>query len=252
MTLSLQGVSKLVRSKSGWRSTSKPVLKNVTFTLTPGETTCLIGENGAGKTTIVRILAGFWRPDEGKVICNGQTMTGNPDLWRGSLAVVSSFADLYPQWSVRDNIQHYLSLRYATRKLSAAHWEWPNHLIDLLKIREFMDWPAKQLSTGQRQRASIARGLATQPVVAVLDEPTNGIDITGRILIHRVLAELRRQNVTTLLVSHYADEIANADRVLLLGQGQIRFDGSVGDFRGGYTEEEALLRAISGTAEVCS
>jgi molybdate transport system ATP-binding protein len=204
----------------------------------PGELVALVGPSGSGKTTLLRIIAGLLRPAEGRVSCNGQLWLDTeqkvdwPPFRRSVGYVFQSYA-LFPHLSALDNVKAALGhLPAAQRAARAAQLLARLHLAGLEAHR-----PA-QLSGGQQQRVAVARALARDPAVLLLDEPFSAVDQVTRGKLQRELARLRVSlNIPVLMVTHDLDEARMlADRIVILHHGNTLQAG---------TPEEVLTRPRS-------
>ncbi|MCG8324991.1 MAG: ABC transporter ATP-binding protein, partial [Thiotrichales bacterium] len=197
------------------------VLRGPTFSIRQGEIACLLGPSGTGKTTLLRVIAGFERPQSGEVringvICNDQH-SQLPVEERGIGMVFQDFA-LFPHLSVEDNILFGLQAK------SPAHRQQRlRQLCDLLRIADLLDKFPHQLSGGQQQRVAIARALAPGPRVMLLDEPFSNIDIELRgELAREIRTTLKEQGVTAIIVSHnQLESFAVADRIGVINEGRL-------------------------------
>ncbi|GAA3728640.1 ABC transporter ATP-binding protein [Plantactinospora mayteni] len=213
---------------------ARPVLDGLTLTLRPGETVAVVGANGVGKSTFVKLLGGLYRPDSGRITVDGVDL-GTLDLpaWRRRLAVLLQDFVHYPA-SLRDNVtfaapelsgddavREALDRAGGTRMLA----DLPGGL-DTLLWREGAE--GTDLSGGQWQRVALARVLfavAAGRQVLVLDEPTAHLDVRAEAEFHeRVVSRVR--NVSTLLISHRLSTVRPADRIVLLRNGRVAEDGS--------------------------
>lgn len=198
----------------------QPVLKDFTLTVKPGETIALVGESGAGKSTILNMVIGFHKPDSGTVFLDGVDMsTVNLRSYRKHLAVVPQHSILF-SGTIRDNITYGLSSvtdEMLWDAICAANLEeFVQSLPEGLdtKVGEHGD----KLSGGQRQRISIARALIRNPEVIVLDEATSALDSVSEREIQKALENLK-QGRTTFIVAHRLSTIRNADKIALVGDG---------------------------------
>ena len=189
-----------------------------------GEFVAVMGPSGCGKTTALRILAGFERPDAGEVRLNGERINDLPP-WRRNMPMVWQSLALFPFLTTAENVEFGLRMRgmpAALRREKAARW------LEKLAIAEFADRPVSQLSGGQRQRVALARTLATEPDVLLLDEPLSALDANMVVHMQGVLSRLQRETgVTFLYVTHSRSEaFAMADRVAVMGGGRVRQAGT--------------------------
>ena len=148
----------------------------LSFTVRHGEVYGLLGPNGAGKTTTLRMVLGLLRPDSGYAEIDGFRSSTHDFAVRSRIGFVTCNDGLYNWLTVREILSFYADLYGMPARAAADRIE---HLADLLKLGDFLDRRAATLSTGQRQRAILARGMVHDPPVMLLDEPTRGLDILG-------------------------------------------------------------------------
>ncbi len=205
------------------RRGARDVLRGVTFHVDAGETLALVGRSGVGKSTALKLINRMLEPTDGRVLVDGRdTRTWDPTTLRRRTGYVLQEVGLFPHMSVRRNVGLVPSLSGWTSDRIAARTD---ELLELVGLppREFADrWP-DQLSGGQRQRVGVARALAADPPVLLMDEPFGALDVVTRAELH---AEFRRvqQTVhkTVVLVTHDMREaFALADRIGVLDDGEL-------------------------------
>lgn len=196
-----------------YRQNGQPlkVLDDVSLTIDSGEFVALLGPTGCGKSTIVSLIAGLERPDEGRVLVDGKPVTG-PGPRR---AVVFQDAALFPWLTVRGNVE--FGLRMA-RVPKAERRTQAKAYIKLVHLSKFSEAYPHQLSGGMRQRVAIARGLAMQPDVLLMDEPFGALDAQTRAVLQQELLDIwQRTRQSILFVTHNVREATGlADRVYLI------------------------------------
>lgn len=199
----------------------RPALEGVDLGAEPGEVLAVVGESGSGKTTLLRLVAGLEVPDSGEVRIGRRTVAG-PGSWiqpekRGVGMVFQDFA-LFPHMTVRENVAY--GLRSVAPKERRERVE---AMLDRVGLDGLGDRYPHQLSGGQRQRVAVARALAPEPGLLLLDEPFSNLDAPLKAeLRNRIAALLARARVTTILVVHEADDIFHlADRVAVLRKGRL-------------------------------
>lgn len=209
----------------------KPLIAvdGVSFQVREGEVYGLLGPNGAGKTTSLRMVMGLLEPDDGYVEIGGLRSDRNASLIRKQLGLISTNDGVYPWLSVREMLMYFADL-YAVEVPLAQ--ERLKDLSQLLGIGEFLDQRCSTLSTGQKQRVTLARGLMHDPPVMLLDEPTRGLDVVGSQTVFEFIDLLRKRGKSVLLSTHRLDEAERVcDRFGLLHHGTIRYEGTLGDLR---------------------
>jgi branched-chain amino acid transport system ATP-binding protein len=199
--------------------------RGISFDVAPGELVGVIGPNGAGKSTLFEIITGFYRPDEGEVRLDGARLTGlSPDVVcrRG---VARTFQKLRPfqGLSVLDNVM----VGALTRTKDVRHArERARELVGKVGLAEKVEAHARTLSTGQRKRLELARALATEPRVLLLDEVTGGVDQRTIPELVRLVRDLHANGLTLLVIEHNMRVItAVAQRIVALHLGEVIADG---------------------------
>ena len=200
--------------------------RNVSFEVAPGELIGIIGPNGSGKSTLFEIISGFYHPDEGEVRLDGARLTGLPPDRVCRLGIARTFQKLRPfsGLSVLDNVM----VGALTRTKDVRHARGQAHeLLAKVGLAEKADAHARTLSTGQRKRLELARALATQPRVLLLDEVTGGVDqrtIPGLV---QLVRDLHAGGLTLLVIEHNMRVItAVAQRIVALYLGEVIADGA--------------------------
>lgn len=209
------------------------VLRGVDFGVARGSIFALLGTNGAGKTTVVKILSTLLRADAGTASVNGFDVATQSDDVRESISLTGQFTAVDEILSGRENLVLVARLR---------HLEDPGAIADALLDRfSLTDAAARRVSTysgGMRRRLDIAMSLIGDPPVIFLDEPTTGLDPQGRIEVWKVVRELAEHGTTVLLTTQHLDEAEHlADRIAILHEGRIIVDGTL-------TELEQLLPPV--------
>ena len=215
-----------------------------------GELFAFLGVNGAGKSTTINIICGQLAKDSGSVIIDGCDIENRLDEVKGKLGVVFQSSVLDKSLSVKDNLKS----RAALYGIHGEEFE--ARLAELCELLDFSDILKRsvgKLSGGQRRRIDIARALLHKPKILILDEPTTGLDPQTRKLLWSVVSELRKkENMTVFLTTHYMEEAAEADYVVIIDSGSISAEGSplelknryTGDFITLYSADEAQVRAL--------
>ena len=226
---------------------------DLSFNVKEGELFAFLGVNGAGKSTTISIMCGQQTKDSGKVFIGGKDLDESTEGIKRELGVVFQNSVLDKALSVRDNLRY----RAALYGITGAVFE--KRLAELAELLDFADLMKRtvgKLSGGQRRRIDIARALLHSPEILILDEPTTGLDPQTRKLLWGAVSRLRKeQNMTVFLTTHYMEEAAAADYVIILDSGRIVAEGTplqlknkyTGDFITlyGATEDEARLLGTS-------
>ncbi|MDO9202221.1 MAG: ABC transporter ATP-binding protein [Hydrogenophaga sp.] len=212
--VSFQHVSKIFPSPRG----DLHALKDVSFDVQPGEFFGLLGPKGAGKTTLISILAGLTRASSGRVLVHGKDVQADYQAARRQLGVVPQELVFDPFFNVRE------ALRFQSGYFGIRHNEaWINELLDGLGLADKAGSNMRQLSGGMKRRVLIAQALVHKPPVIVLDEPTAGVDVELRQTLWQFISDLnKRLGSTVLLTTHYLEEAeALCGRLAMLKQGQV-------------------------------
>lgn len=214
-------------------------VQDLSFRVKEGELFAFLGVNGAGKSTTINILCGQLPRNSGTVTICGKSLDSDPDFIKRSLGVVFQSSVLDKDLSVRDNLKS----RAALYGIHGGQFE--ARLAELTELLEFGDLlkrPVGKLSGGQRRRIDIARALIHHPKILVLDEPTTGLDPQTRSILWNVVARLRQQeHMTVFLTTHYMEEAADADYVVILEGGKIAAEGTPLQLKNTYTADYITL-----------
>ncbi|MBB3063624.1 ATP-binding cassette domain-containing protein [Microbulbifer rhizosphaerae] len=202
----------------------RPVLHNLGFSVPDGQITALLGANGAGKTTCLRIITGLLGADSGRVLLGDIDVARDPMAARRQLGVVGDREGLYERLTVAE----YLSLFARMQGLSGgALREALDSIRSELELGDLWHRRTRGFSQGERMKVSLARALVHRPRHLILDEPTRGLDVLAARLLRRTLLRLRTAGTTILFSSHVMPEVAElSDRVLVMAGGRIVGSGS--------------------------
>lgn len=215
-----------------------------------GELFAFLGVNGAGKSTTISIMCGTLSKDGGEVIIDGMNVDNDMTNITKEIGVVYQTSALDAKLSVKDNLTSRASLYGITGK---AAKERIAALSEMLDFKELLPRTFEKLSGGQKRRVDVARALIHNPKILILDEPTTGLDPEARKLLWNVVTNLRKsRNMTVFLTTHYMEEAADADYVVILDKGKIAADGTplslkneyTGDFVTIYNAEEEEVKAL--------
>ena len=197
----------------------KTVLNNISFDLMEGEFLSILGPSGCGKTTLLRILIGLEKADSGEIIKGGKDISSLASFDRGMGIVFQNYA-LFPNMTVLQNVQYALTLRKDTKKQAK---EIAERTLEQVGLTDQMHKRPHQLSGGQQQRVAIARTLAMNPDVILLDEPISALDVTNREIMKAELKSLQKKfNATMLFITHDQEEaFFLSDRIMVMSEGNI-------------------------------
>ncbi|AIQ12943.1 ABC transporter ATP-binding protein [Paenibacillus durus] len=203
------------------------VLKGVDFEVEKGSIFALLGSNGAGKTTVVKILTTLLKPDGGTAAINGFDVSSEPDHVRQAISLAGQFAAVDEILTGRENLIMIAKLRYLKNPHQVAD--------DVLKRFGLADAADRRVSTysgGMRRRLDIALSLVGKPQIIFLDEPTTGLDPEARIEVWKIVKELTDGGTTVLLTTQYLEEAEQlADRIAILHEGRIIASGTLPELK---------------------
>ncbi len=194
-------------------------VRDINLTIAAGELVALLGPSGCGKSTLLRIISGFMPQTEGRILFDGKSVDHLASNRRGVGIVFQNYA-LFPHMTVRQNVAYGLEVQRKARDLVAARVD---EMLALVQMMEFADRYPRQLSGGQQQRIALARCLAVDPQILLLDEPFGALDKNLRLDMQIEVKRLQREyGITTILVTHDQEEaLSMADRVAVMSRGRI-------------------------------
>lgn len=216
---------------------------DLSFNVKEGELFAFLGVNGAGKSTTISIMCGHLSKDSGKVHIGVTDIDKNLDAVRKSLGVVFQNSVLDKKLSVIDNLKNRAALYNITGDEFDKRLE---ELSELLDFKDLLKRTVGKLSGGQRRRIDIARALIHEPKILILDEPTTGLDPQTRKLLWEAVTKMRSErNMTVFLTTHYMEEAADADYVIILDSGKIAAKGTPLELKNTYTGDFITLYGIN-------
>jgi ABC-2 type transport system ATP-binding protein len=195
----------------------------LTLSVEEGEIFALVGPDGAGKTTTMRLFASIMDPDSGSVRVAGKNTVTEAEAVKESIGYMSQRFGLYPDLTVRENLVFYADIQGVSKKVRAGRME---RLLGFSNLTPFQDRLSGNLSGGMKQKLGLACALIHSPRVLLLDEPTNGVDPVSRRDFWRILYQLLKEGVTVFVSTAYLDEAERANRVGLIHQGRLLAMGS--------------------------
>ena len=225
-------------------------VNSLSFHVKQGELFAFLGVNGAGKSTTISIICGQLKKDSGSVKVCGESVDSGMEHIAGKLGVVFQNCVLDKELTVKENLRSRAALYGITGEAFKKRLE---ELAILLDFGNIINRPLGKLSGGQRRRIDIARALLHKPEILILDEPTTGLDPQTRRLLWNVVQSLRKnENMTVFLTTHFMEEAADADYVVILDHGRIAAEGTplqlkntyTGDFLTLYGVDEQAVKAL--------
>ena len=213
---------------------------NISFKINKGEIVGYIGPNGAGKSTTIKMLTGILKPDSGKIQVAGFTPFETRVKYVKNIGVVfGQKSQLWWDIPVEDS---FLLLKDIYKISDKEYEKTKTELVELLKLKDFLKTPVRQLSLGQRMRCEIAASLLHNPKILFLDEPTIGLDAISKVAVRKFIKEInRKKKVTIILTSHDESDIeALTNRIIVIGHGKKLYDGSLSDIKKKFNKNKTV------------
>lgn len=241
---------KVAKKQSGFKATLKnfikreykyiDAIKDISFNIEEGSIVGYIGQNGAGKSTTIKILSGILIPDKGNVTIDGLTP------WKDRKKYVSKIGVVFGQrsqlwWDIP--AEDTFNLLKDIYKIEDSKFEEKkNQLVKLLNIEDIIHVPVRQLSLGQRMRCEIAASLLHEPKILFLDEPTIGLDALSKQIVRDFIKKINKEHkVTVILTTHDMSDIeALAKRIIMIGNGEIIYDGTLKNLKQKYDHHKHI------------
>ncbi|MBQ9773827.1 MAG: ABC transporter ATP-binding protein [Clostridia bacterium] len=218
-------------------------VQDLSFCVKEGELFAFLGINGAGKSTTINIMCAQLAKDSGEIVIDGMDLDRSVDAIKRELGVVFQSSVLDSALSVYDNLESRAAL-YGI--VGAAFRERLAQLSRLLAFEDLLKRTVGKLSGGQRRRIDIARALLHKPKILILDEPTTGLDPQTRRLLWDVITSLRKTDgMTVFLTTHYMEEAADADFVVIIDGGRVAAEGTPLELKNAYTGDYITLYGVS-------
>ncbi len=218
-------------------------LSDISATADGGLVTGLVGPDGAGKTTLIRLMTGLLAPNKGAIRLMGfDTQTNGPDV-QNEIGYMPQRFGLYEDLTVQENLNLYADLRGLPQPERAATFD---RLLEFTALKPFTTRFAGKLSGGMKQKLGIACALIRTPRVLLLDEPSVGVDPISRRELWRMVQDLKDEGIAVIWSTAYLDEAERCDRVLLLNEGKLLFNGAPGDLTSRIKDRVFQLRGIKG------
>ena len=219
---------------------------NVSFTAKPGQIYGLLGANGAGKTTTLRMLATILEPTHGTAVVQGYDVVDSPEKVRANVGFLSGGTALYPRLTAQEMVEYFGRLNGLDETTLKSRVDF---LFDRLEMNEFRDRRCDKLSTGMKQKTSIARTLVHDPPVMIFDEPTSGLDVMAARSIIAFIKECRDKRKTVIFSTHIMTEVEKlCDTVGIIQSGKLLTEGTLDELRQKHGEqdlEEIFVKVVA-------
>lgn len=217
-------------------------IKNISFHVEEGSIFAFLGTNGAGKSTAISILLTLLKQDKGEVKIKGYKVGKEDARIQQEIGVVFQESLLDPLLTIKENLEIRAALYYKSKKERRKSIE---SVTSLIHLQSFLHRPYGKLSGGERRRADIARALLHQPSILILDEPTTGLDSESRKRLWETIATLQKAtNMTVFLTTHYIEEAANSDYVIVMDKGEIIGRGTPEQLKNEFSSDSLVINAI--------
>jgi ABC-2 type transport system ATP-binding protein len=221
-----------------------PVLKSVSFDIADGELIGLIGLNGAGKSTTIKHIIGLMKAFEGTVKIDGRTISEDPETYRRKIGFIPESPLLYDELTLKEHIEMTI-MAYGLDRDRA--WETANHLLDLFRLTERLEWFPNDFSKGMKQKVMIVCAFIIEPSLFIIDEPFLGLDPLAIRDLIQLMEEHKRNGASILMSTHV---LANAERIcdkfVVMHDGEIYAMGTMADLRIHFDMPEATLDEMYG------
>lgn len=219
---------------------------NVSFTAKPGQIYGLLGANGAGKTTTLRMLATILEPTDGTAVVHGYDVVDSPEKVRANVGFLSGGTALYPRLTAQEMVEYFGRLNGLDESTLKSRVDF---LFERLEMNDFRDRRCDKLSTGMKQKTSIARTLVHDPPVMIFDEPTSGLDVMAARSIIAFIKECRDKGKTVIFSTHIMTEVEKlCDTVGIIQSGKLLTEGTLDELRQKHGEqdlEEIFVKVVA-------
>ncbi len=210
-------------------------VKNVSLTCTPGKVFSLLGANGAGKTTTLRMISTILKPTQGNILVGGESVLDNPEKVRSKIGFLTGSTNLYDRLTPGEIVKYFADLHGMDRAMFEQR---KDMLFTRLNIHEFSKKRIAQLSTGMKQKVSIARSMIHNPEIVIFDEPTSGLDVITAYSIIELIKQCRQEGKTIIFSSHIMSEVdLLCDDLAIISKGNLIYADTMANFRNQYAHK---------------
>jgi sodium transport system ATP-binding protein len=229
-----------------YKSSEQKAVDSISFNVAEGESVALLGENGAGKTTAIRMISTILKPDSGNCRVNSFSIFDEPENVRKNIGILlGGETGLYARLTARENIEYFGYLHGLNPERIK---ERICHFSNILNMNHFLERKCQTFSKGMKQKTAIVRSLIHDPPVIILDEPTSGLDITSARTVQNLVLKLKKENKSILFSSHNMREVIRiADRIIIMHKGRIIDSGTPADLESQYEMDiEEIFHNLTG------
>lgn len=240
VTMTRPGARNVLRNLFRPDTKTVQAVRDISFSVEAGELVGFIGENGAGKSTTLKMMSGILYPTSGHILVSGICPYRQREKNAHNIGVVfGQRSRLNWDLPMGDSFELYKEIYRIDSRVFRRNVDL---FVEMLQMRDFYDTPVRQLSLGQRMKAEVALALLHEPPLLYLDEPTIGLDVMAKQQIREFIVERNRQEkTTTILTSHDMKDLAYiCRRIIVLAKGAILFDGSMEEFRRTYAKDDTM------------
>lgn len=238
-------LSKKQQKELQTNDTSIFAVNNVSFTCTPGRVFSLLGPNGAGKTTLLRMISTILKPTSGDILVSNVNVRDNPQLVRSKIGFLTGTTNLYDRLTAEEIVKYFADLHQMDKNKFRDRKEL---LFDQLNINEFSKKRIGQLSTGMKQKVSIARSMIHDPSIVIFDEPTSGLDVITAHNIIELVEQCKEEGKTIIFSSHIMSEVdLLCDDLAIIHRGNLIYNDTMESFRTQSTTQsltEAFIKIV--------
>ena len=224
-------------------------VKNVTLTCTPGKVFSLLGANGAGKTTTLRMISTILKPTEGNILVGGESVLEHPEKVRSKIGFLTGSTNLYDRLTPGEIVKYFADLHGLEKNIFEQR---KDMLFTKLHIHEFSNKRIAQLSTGMKQKVSIARSMIHDPQIVIFDEPTSGLDVITAHSIIELIQECKAEGKTIIFSSHIMSEVELlCDDLAIISKGNLIYNDSMVNFKEAYQHQsltEAFIKIVNSSS----
>jgi sodium transport system ATP-binding protein len=239
-------LSKKKQKELQTKASSIYAVNDVSFTCQPGRVFSLLGPNGAGKTTLLRMISTILKPSSGQILVDGLNVENDAQAVRRKIGFLTGSTNLYDRLNPGEIVKYFADLHGMDKNTFLQRKEM---LFDQLNIHEFQKKPISQLSTGMKQKVSIARTMIHDPSVVIFDEPTSGLDVITANSIIELIKQCKADGKTIIFSSHIMSEVdLLCDDLAIINKGELLYNDSMENFRktsSGQSLTESFIQTVN-------